>query len=94
MFNGLWETFFGSGKSEKVTVQLVAEADGRTLPGFHHGGLTLIANKGDTFEKILYNFNAYRGPDSQIKKLFTQDGVEVPLQSVINAPVRVFVRKI
>ena len=94
MFNGLWETFFGSGKTEKVTVQLVAEGDARTLPGFHHGGLTLIANKGDTFEKILYNFNAYRGPDSQISALYTADGVAMPPHAVLTAPVRVFVRKI
>ena len=94
MFNGLWETFFATGKPEKVTVQLVAEGDGRMLPGFHHGGLTLIANKGDTFEKVLYNFNAYRGPDSQISKLFAQDGTEVPLRTVIEGPVRCFVSKI
>ena len=53
----------------------------------------MIANKGDTFEKILYNFNAYRGPDSQIGALYTADGVAMPPHAVLTAPVRVFVRK-
>ncbi len=79
---------------EKVTVQLVPDEGAKSLPGFHHGGLTLIATKGHTFAQVLDNFNAYRGPDSQILKLFTQNGLEIPLKTVITHPVICGVRKI
>ena len=74
------------GTPERVTVQLIAENDARTLPGFHNGGLTLIATKGTTFAQLLINFNTYRGPDSQIAKLFTLEGAEIPLRTVITEP--------
>ena len=81
-------------KPEMVTIQLVPEGRARELPGFHHGGLTLIAIKGNTFEQLLENFNAYRGPDSQIHKLFTQDGAEIPSNTLITAPAICMVKKI
>lgn len=84
---------FGSS-SEKVTIQLVPEGAAKSLPGFHNGGLTLIATKGDTFGIIMDNFNTYRGPDSQITKLFSQDGMEIPFTTVITAPAICFVRKV
>jgi hypothetical protein len=88
-------SFFGlGGIAEKVTVQLIPDTTARSLPGFHHGGLTLIATKGTTFETLLANFNAYRGPDSQIHKLYTGGGAEIPLRTVITEPVICTVRKI
>ena len=84
---------FGGTTAERVTIQLVPDAGAKSLPGFQHGGLTLIANKGDTFEKVLYNFNAYRGPDSQIKTLYSQDGVSIPPKTEITAPTICIVKK-
>ena len=90
----MWQWLFGS-TPERVTVQLIPEGtSAQALPGFHHGSLTLIATKGTTFEQLLENFNAYRGPDSQIFKLFSQDGTEIPLRTVITAPVICLVKKI
>ena len=89
----MFSWLFGS-QPEKVTIQLVPEGAAKSLPGFHHGGLTLIANKGDTFGKIMDNFNSYRGPDCQVNKLFGQDGAEIPFSTVITAPVICLVRKI
>jgi hypothetical protein len=84
---------FGSSE-EKVTVQLVPEGSAKSLPGFHHGSLTLIACKGDTFGKLMTNFNTYRGPDSQVTKLFSLSGTEIPFSTIITAPAICFVRKI
>jgi len=89
MLGGLWESLFFNQKPQRVTVQLLGPKD---LPGFQHGGLTLIANKGDTFSKLLGNFNAYRGPDSQIPALYTQDGDSIPPSTVIVEPVVCVVR--
>jgi len=89
----MWSWLFGSVE-EKVTIQLVPEGAAKTLPGFHHGGLTLIASKGDTFGKLLDNFNAYRGPDSQITRLFTQTDAEIPRSTVITAPAICLVKKV
>jgi hypothetical protein len=91
MFEWLWEVFFGS---EKITVQLIPDNSASTLPGFNNGGLTLIANKGDSIEKIMTNFNTFRGPDSQITKLFTQDGNTIPFSTVITQPIICIVKKI
>ena len=85
---------FTTNSSEKVTIQLVPDEGAKMLPGFHHGGLTLIANKGTTFAQLLDNFNAYRGPDSQILKLYSQNGLEIPLKTIITDPVICLVRKI
>jgi hypothetical protein len=90
-------SLFGVGTTgnEKITVQLIPEGSAaQALPGFHRGGLTLIATKGTTFERLLENFNAYRGPDSQISQLFTQGGEQIPLRTVITEPVVCKVRKI
>jgi hypothetical protein len=91
MFEWLWEVFFGS---EKITVQLIPDNSANTLPGFHSGPLTLIAVKGDSIEKIMTNFNTFRGPDSQITKLFTQDGDAIPFSTVITQPIICIVKKI
>jgi hypothetical protein len=89
----MFSWLFGSS-AEKVTIQLVPEGSAKSLPGFHHGGLTLIANKGDTFGKMMDNFNSYRGPDSQVTKLFSQSGAEIPFSTVITGPAVCLVRKI
>ena len=91
MFNWIVSWF---QSAEPVTIQLVAEGGARELPGFHHGGLTLVANKGTTFRQLLANFNAYRGPDSQITKLFSRDGSMIPLETVIAGPAICLVKKI
>jgi hypothetical protein len=91
MFEWLWEILFGS---EKITVQLIPDTSAIQLPGFNSGGLTLIANKGDSVEKIMTNFNTFRGPDSQITKLFTQDGDILPFSTVITQPNIFIVKKI
>jgi hypothetical protein len=89
----MWSWLFGS-PPEKVTIQLVPEGAAKSLPGFHHGGLTLIANKGDSFGQLMENFNAYRGPDVQVNALFGQDGRSIPFSTVITAPAICLVKKI
>jgi hypothetical protein len=90
-----WILEMVAGKPERITVQLIPKDDAaRSLPGFGKGGLTFIAFKGDTLEKILTNFNAYRSADSIIRLVYTEDGHPIPLSTVLTAPVVCYVKKI
>ncbi len=83
-----------NGTPDIIQVQLVpADAEAHTLPGFHTGGLSLTANVGETLGQVMAKFNQFRGPDAQIKTVYTQDGAVVPFTTVLTAPVTVLVRK-
>jgi hypothetical protein len=87
-----WLVEMMAQKPERITVQLVPkDAPARNLPGFAHGGLTLIALRGDTLEKVLANFNTYRSQDSQINLLYTEDGTPIPPRTVLTAPIVCYV---
>lgn len=83
-----------NGAPDVIQVQLVpADAEASTLPGFHTGGLSLTATVGETLGHVMAKFNQFRGPDSQIKALYTQDGAVAPFTTVLTGPVTVLVRK-
>jgi hypothetical protein len=83
-----------SGSPDSIQVRLMpADAEARTLPGFQTGGLTLTALAGDTLGKVMGKFNQFRGPDSQINTLYTQDGAVIPFTTVLTSSVTVVVRK-
>jgi hypothetical protein len=87
-----WLFWFAPQQVEKIQVQLIPEGGATGLPGFHGGGLTLIANRGDTLQKVMDNFNTYRGPDSAIRKLYTRDGSPIPFSTVLSGPITCVVR--
>lgn len=87
-----WLFWFAVGSPEKIQVQLIPEGDASTLAGFHGGALTLIANRGDTLQKVMDNFNAYRGPDSVIHRLYTRDASPIPYSTVLTGPIICIVR--
>lgn len=89
----MFSWLFGS-VPERVTVQIIPDNSARTLPGFREGGLTLIAEKGTTFQKLMDKFNTYRGPDNQIHNLFTLDGDSIPFSTVITQPVICVLKKV
>ena len=87
--------FFGLAEPRRrVQVQLVAEGAAKTLPGFGAGGLTLTATSGETVGTVMARFNQFRGPDSQIRALFTHDGAQVPFTTVLTDAVQLVVKKI
>lgn len=69
-------------KSIKVILSPADDA-AKSLPGFHTGGLTLDAKAGETVGLVLERFNQFRGPDSQIRHVFTADGHEVPMKTIL-----------
>jgi hypothetical protein len=71
-----------------------ADAEARTIPGFRTGGLPLIARSGETLGAIMARFNQFRGPDSQIRTLYTQDGALIPYTTVMTGPATCVVRKV
>lgn len=87
--------FFGLVEPRRrIQVQLLAEGTAKTLPGFSAGGLTLTATTGETLGVVMSRFNQFRGPDSQIRALFTEDGASVPFTTVLTDAVQLFVKKI
>jgi hypothetical protein len=87
--------FFGLVEPRRrIQVQLVAEGDAKTMPGFSAGGLTLTATTGETLGAVMSRFNQFRGPDSQIRAVFSADGDPIPFSMVLTDPVQVYVKKI
>jgi hypothetical protein len=85
--------FNGTPDAIKVLLEPADDA-AKTLPGFHTGGLALTASAGDTVGAVLAKFNQFRGPDSQIKIVYTQDGHAVPPATVLTHTVTLVVRKL
>ena len=82
---------FGGG--EEIRVFLTpADAAAKRLPGFHNGGLAVMARSGETIGAVMSRFNQFRGPDSQITTLYTQDGHTIPYTTVLSGPVTCVVR--
>ena len=82
------------GRREAIRVFLTpADAAAKTLPGFHNGGLAVTARAGETIGTVMSRFNQFRGPDSQITTLYTQDGHSIPFTTVLTDSVTCVVRK-
>lgn len=83
--------------SEPETIRIFltpADTEARTIPGFHTGGLALIARSGETLGAIMARFNQFRGPDSQITTLYSQDGAKIPYTTVMTGSATCVVRKV
>ena len=81
------------GVDEEIRVFLTpADAAAKRLPGFHNGGLVVMARSGETIGAVMSRFNQFRGPDSQITTLYTQDGHTIPYTTVLSGPVTCVVR--
>lgn len=87
--------FFGlSEPRHRIQVQLLAKGDAKQLPGFSAGALALTATSGETLGAVMSRFNQFRGPDSQIRVLFTDNGASVPFTTVLTDAVQLVVKKI
>lgn len=75
-----------------LTLVPTPSAINRKLAGFHSGNpLKLNFKAGETAGAVLQRFNTYRGPDSQIQTLFTSSDQQLPLQTVLQNDLSVFV---
>ena len=82
---------FGSSKEVKLILQ--PDNSARILPGFKFGdALNLTGNYGDSVGTIIDRFNAYRAPDSQITKLWKQDGTPLPFSTSITGSLTAIVK--
>jgi hypothetical protein len=66
----------------------------RKLAGFHSGNsLKLSFKPGETASTVLHRFNTYRGPESQIVSLFTDQNLKAhfPLQTPLQSDLSLFV---
>ena len=87
-------SLFNIAPVEMIDIQLVPDINAQQLPGFRGGPLTLSVAKGSTLQELLDNFNKYRGPDSQIHKLFSRNGDTMILSEKITVPKLCVVKKI
>ncbi len=76
---------------------LVLRPDASTVgfPGFPtlSAELRLTASGGETIGLLLERLNTYRGPDSQIKKIYSESGAELPHSQIVNGTVIGIVRR-
>jgi hypothetical protein len=64
---------------------LKPDETGKSFAGFHSGqSLTLTAKSSDTIETVMTNFNAYRSPDQQITKLWTEGGTPLAFSTPLS----------
>jgi hypothetical protein len=65
-----------------VTITFKTHKVGHQLPGFNNQTMFVQNIKqGDTVYSVIANLNQYRGPDSQIKKIYDVFGAEIPIKS-------------
>jgi hypothetical protein len=79
--------------SQKVQVELIpSDKNAMNLPGFHSGKLECTVNSGETVANLLDKLNTYRGPDTQIKDVYTSSGDLVPKHTKITGRIQLYVR--
>ncbi len=82
------------GVSSEIQLILRPEKSAIGLPGFPTSSdLILVANSGETVSVVMDRFNTYRGPDSQITKLFDNSGTEIPFSTILKQNLVAYVRK-
>lgn len=69
------------------------DENGKKLAGFKSGNaVTCTASDGETVGAVMDRFNTYRGPEQQIRSLWTVDGKELPYNTVIHKNMITIVR--
>jgi len=64
--------------TQPAVLILQPDESGKKYAGFHSGEpLKLSATMGETVATVMERFNAYRGPDEQINRLFTKNGTSL-----------------
>jgi len=95
LFTPMLEFFGLAEPRRRIQVQLVAaDAAAKQMPGFSAGALSMTATTGETLGAVMARFNQFRGPDSQIRTLFSADGVHIPFTMVLTDAVQLTVKKI
>lgn len=78
------------------TLILKPDSSAVGMPGFptNSSELRLTASGGETVGVLLDRFNTYRGPDSQITRLYTESGAELPHSKLVVGNLVGIVRRI
>jgi hypothetical protein len=74
----MWAALFGS--QETGTLVLKAHPNATHVNGFRNGGELRVAvdRPGQPLGELLDKFNVYRGPDQQIKTVWSLEGAPLP----------------
>lgn len=71
-----------------LTITLKTHKNKNLPPGFNKQTLSIPYVKfGDTLQSVIMNLNQYRGPDTQITKIYNPLGQEIP-QSLWNIKIK------
>lgn len=78
------------------TLILKPDSSAVGMPGFPtiSTELRLTASGGETVGVLLDRFNTYRGPESQITRLYSESGVELPHSKLVVGNVVAIVKRI
>jgi hypothetical protein len=89
----MWAALFGSEEKGTLVLQPDPSAAAR-VSGFKAGGSLRVAADavGQTVGEILEKFNKYRGPDQQLRHVWTPEGAPVNLQIPVRGFMTVVVR--
>jgi hypothetical protein len=73
----MWSALFGS--QETGTLILKAHPNADSVNGFKNGGELRVAadRPGQTVDQLLDKLNTYRGPDQQLRRVWSLTGQEI-----------------
>ena len=100
IFAQMWEALMGRGPAVAATgpavliLQPDESARAGTVHGFKSGASLRIAADapGQTVDQILGKLNKYRGPDQQIRRIWTPAGEEIVGSTVLEGNLTAIVR--
>ena len=76
-----------------ITLTLEPDESGKKLAGFHSGKpLAIQAKVGESIQAVMDRFNIYRGPDSQIRRLWSVSGTILSFSTILSANMNAVVR--
>lgn len=76
-----------------ITLTLEPDESGKKLAGFHSGkSLSIQAKVGESVQAVMDRFNTYRGPDSQIRRLWSASGTTISFSTILSSNMNAVVR--
>lgn len=84
---------FGAAAPHECKLILQPDTSAKILPGFKSGeSLQITGLSGESVGALLARFNMYRGPDSQITKLWNPDGTPLNFSTSVRGTLVAIVR--
>jgi hypothetical protein len=80
-------------RSQNIHVSIIPDSSAKRFSGLSGGVLKLTDLSGTTLGTVINKFNTYRAPDQQIKRVFSQNGNVLSLDTVLKNDITVIVKE-